>query len=384
MKRSTVIATAVVGASIVAAAAWFVPHMAADKAEPRPEPTAAAASNGNTLRFPAGAPQLAFLKVQSVELAPEPLVEALPGRLAYDENHTARVSPSIGGRVIEIHVELGARVVRGAPLAVLDAPDYSQALADLERDELEVKQKRQVHERTRRLFDGGVIARKEVEAAETDLREAEVERGRAQRRLHALGQNGTERNGQFVLRAPIAGVVTERSINPGTLVGPDTGKPLFVISDPARLRVVVDVPEQRIGVLHAGQAAVIEVDAFPGRSFPARITHVGEVLDATTRRVQVLGEVDNTERALKPEMYTRVTPLASNAPSRVRVPNGAIVTAGVTAYVFTERGPGVFERRAIVVATQGREFTYLKDGLAANDRVVVSGALLLESELQAN
>lgn len=383
MKRSTVIAAGVVLAAVAAAAAWFVPRLATEPAEPRPEPTAAA-SSGSSLRFPAGAPQLAFLKVQPVDLAPEPLVEALPGRLAYDENRTARVSPSIAGRVIEIHVELGARVARGTPLAVLDAPDYSQALADLERDELEVKQKRQVHERTRRLFEGGVIARKEVEAAETDLREAEVERGRAQRRLHALGQSGSERNGQFVLRAPIAGVVTERSINPGTLVGPDTDRPLFVISDPARLRVVVDVPEQRIGLLHGGQHAVIEVDAYPGRDFPTRIIHVGEVLDAATRRVQVLGEVDNPERLLKSGMYARVTPRAADAPSRVRVPNGAIVTAGVTACVFTERGPGVFERRAIVVATQGREFTYVKDGLAAGDRVVVSGALLLQSELQAN
>lgn len=383
MKRSAVIAAGVVLAAVAAAAAWFVPHLATEPAEPRPEPTAAA-SSGSSLRFPAGAPQLAFLKVLPVDLAPEPLVEALPGRLAYDENRTARVSPSIAGRVIEIHVELGARVARGTPLAVLDAPDYSQALADLERDDLELKQKRQVHERTRRLFEGGVIARKEVEAAETDLREAEVERGRAQRRLHALGQNGSERNGQFVLRAPIAGVVTERSINPGTLVGPDTDRPLFVISDPARLRIVVDVPEQRIGVLHGGQQAVIEVDAYPGRDFPTRIIHVGEVLDAATRRVQVLGEVDNPERLLKSGMYARVTPLAADAPSRVRVPNGAIVTAGVTSYVFTEREPGVFERRAIVVATQGREFTFVKDGLAAGDRVVVSGALLLQSELQAN
>lgn len=384
MKRNTVIATGVVVAAVAAGAAWFVPRMTPEKPESRPEPTAAAASNGNTLRFPAGAPQLAFLKVAAVEPAPEPLVDALPGRIAYDENHTARVSPSIGGRITRIHVELGDRVARGAPLAVIDAPDYSQALADLERDELELKQKRQVHERTRRLFEGGVIARKELEAAETDLREAEVELGRARRRLQALGQNGAERDGQFVLRAPIAGVVTERSINPGTLVGPDSDKPLFVVSDPAHLRVVVDVPEQRIGALRTGQQALVEVDAYPGRSFPARIIHVGEVLDASTRRVQVRGEVDNSERLLKPEMYTRVTPIAADAPLRVRVPNGAIVTAGVTAYVFAERGAGVFERRAIVVATQGREFTYVKEGLTAGDRIVVSGALLLESELQAN
>jgi len=65
------------------------------------------------------------------------------------------------------------------------------------------------------------------------------------------------------------------------------------------------------------------------------------------------------------------------------VPNGALVTVGVNAYVFAERAPGVFERRPVTVATQGREFTYVKDGIAAGDRVVVSGALMLESELQS-
>lgn len=361
----------------------LVPEWVAEKVEPRPAPTAPSASDGTTLRFAAGAPQLAFLKVVTVDAAAEPLVETLPGRLAYDENTTARVSSPISGRVVRIHADLGDRVARGAVLATIDAPDFSQALADLERDQLDVKQKRHVHERATLLHDGGVMARKDMEAAETDLREAEVELARARRRLEALGQSGTQHDGQFVLRAPIAGVVTERTINPGTLVGPDAAKPLFVLSDLSRLRVIVDVPEQRIAALRKGQTASVEVDAFPGRSFTARIVYVGEVLDAVSRRVQVRGDLDNTEHLLEPEMYARVTPVASDGPKRARVPNGALVTVGVTSYVFVERAPGAFERRPVTVATQGREMTYVKDGVAVGDRVVASGALMLESELQS-
>jgi membrane fusion protein, heavy metal efflux system len=368
----------------IALAGWrFGPALVAGRTEPQPPPTAPSASDGTTLRFPAGAPQLAFLEVVPVEAAPEPLVDALPGRLAYDENTTARVSAPIGGRVARIRADLGDRVVAGAALATIDAPDFSQALADLERDQLDVKQKRHVHERAMLLHEGGVVARKDMEAAETDLREAEVELARARRRLEALGQNGTERDGQFVLRAPIAGVVTERSINPGTLVGPDSAKPLFVIADLARLRVIVDMPEQSIAALRKGQTASVAVDAYPGRAFTARIDHVGEVLDPVSRRVQVRGDLDNAEHLLEPEMFARVTPVASDGTRRPRVPNGALVTVGVKAYVFRERAPGVFERRPVTVATQGREFTYVKDGIAAGDRVVVSGALMLESELQS-
>lgn len=383
MKRKLLVAGACALAAGAAAAFWLAPHHA-ERPESRPAPSAPSATNGNTLRFQAGAPQLAFLKITPVELAPEPLVEALPGRIAYDENSTARVGPPVAGRVARILVALGDRVAKGTPLAIIDSPDFSQALADRKRDELELKQKRQAYERARLLFDGGVSPRKEMEAAETDMKEAEVELGRAQRRLAALGQSGDERDGEFVLRAPVAGLVTERSINPGTLVGPDTGQPLFVISDPARLRVIVDVPEQRLGVLRPGQEATVEVDAYPGRAFSATLVHVGDVLDPATRRVQVRGDVDNTDRLLKPEMYARVTPLAGGAAKRPRVPNGAVVTAGVTSYVFVERDPGTFERRAVTVSAQGREFTYVKDGLNPGDRVVAAGALLLNSELQAN
>lgn len=378
---------AFIGVPLLVVAALAGLHFGTDlltgRSEPRPVPTAPSASDGTTLRFAAGAPQLAFLKVQVIDAGPEPLVEALPGRLAYDENTTARVSAPIGGRVVRIHADLGDKVAKGAVLATIDAPDFSQALADLERDQLDVKQKRHVHERATLLHDGGVMARKDMEAAETDLREAEVELARARRRLEALGQSGGERDGQFVLRAPIAGVVTERSINPGTLVGPDNAKPLFVISNLAQLRVIVDVPEQRIAALKKGQTASVEVDAYPGRAFTAHIVHVSEVLDPVSRRVQVRGDLDNAEHLLEPEMFARVTPVAVDGPQRPRVPNGALVTVGVNAYVFAERAPGVFERRPVNVATQGREFTYVKDGIAAGDRVVVSGALMLESELQS-
>jgi membrane fusion protein, heavy metal efflux system len=191
-------------------------------------------------------------------------------------------------------------------------------------------------------------------------------------------------NGEFALRAPVAGVVTERVINPGTQVGPDTTKPLFVISDPAQLWVSVDLPEHNLGVLKTGQTVTVEVDAFPDKTFEATIVNVGDVLDAATRRVQVRAALDNPGRLLKPEMYARVTPLAASGAKLVRVPNAALVTVGVTSYGFVEREPGVLERRKVVTAMQGREFTYLRDGIVPGERIVVSGALLLNSELQGN
>lgn len=388
VKRLLIPLAVVVGlVALVAAAMWFRPWDETGKGsvEPKPAPTAPSATAGSVLRFEAGAPQLAYLKVQAAEAAPEPLIEALSGRVAYDENRTSRVSAPIAGRVTRIVAQLGERVAAGAPLAYVDAPDFAQATADLERDGIEVKQQRAVYERAKLLFEGEVMSRKEFEVAETGLREAEVELGRAKRRLEALGQRGGATvTGELLLRAPVAGVITERNISPGTQVGPDTARPLFVVSDPGRLWIVVDLPEQHLGVLKVGQAANAEVDAYPGRVFGATVANVGDVLDPATRRVQVRCAVDNGDLLLKPEMYARVTPLAPDGVARARIPNSALVSVGVSSYVFVEREPGVMERRQVVLSVQGRDQSWVRDGIVPGDRVVVSGALLLNAELQGN
>lgn len=376
---------AILAVALIAGAGWWTwAQLSEEKHEPRPAPSAPAALNGTVLRFEPGSPQLSYLKIQPAEVYPEPLIEALTGRIAYDDDRTARVSSPIAGRVTSIEVQLGQKVAKGAVLAWLDAPDYAQAVADLKRDEIEVKQRQLVFDRARLLFEGEVMPRKEFESAETDLREAEVELGRARKRLEALGQGTTSERGEFALRAPLAGVVTERAINPGTQAGPDTTRPLFVISDPDRLWVAADLPEHNLGVITQGQRVTVEVDAYPGRVFEATVVNVGDVLDAVTRRVQVRCALVNPEHLLKPEMYARVTPLAAAGRKLVRVPNAALVTVGVTSYAFVEREPGVLERRKVVAALQGREFSYLGDGIAPGERLVVGGALLLNSELQGN
>lgn len=385
MKRRTALVAGCLAAGVAMAGVLWYPSMNTTQREAdRPVDAAPAMASPDTLRFAAGAPQLAFLESATAELHAEPLTDALPGRIAYDEDRTARVSVPVDGRVSRILVNLGDPVVRGAPLAHIEAPDYAQAAADVARDELELQRARQAFDRAKLLYDGGVTPRKEFESAEIGLREAEVELSRARRRQVALSQGGVGQDGVFVLRAPVDGVITERTINPGTLVGPGTADPLFVISDPTRLRVIVDVPEQQISALAKGQRASVEVDAYPGKVFEAEVIHVGDVLDAATRRLQVRARIDNADRLLKPEMYARVLPLASGNAQRVRVPNTAVVTAGVKNYVFVERAPGEFQRRLVVPSAQGREFTFLKSGIAPGERVVASGALLLQSELQGN
>ncbi len=338
----------------------------------------------DTLQFAADAPQLLFLKIQPVAAFPEPLVEALNARISYDDNHTARVFSPLAGRVIRIAAEAGNQVKAGDPLLVMDSPDYAIAEADNAKANTDQLRKKVAYERAQQLYEIKGIARKDVESAEADWHQAEAEAQRAKARMQNLSDSNTTSNGKFVLRAPIAGSITERQVSAGSEVRPDAATPLFVITDPRHLWVQVDLPERQLEKIQVGHPVLIEVDAYPDTTFKGKVAVIGGALDPLTRRIQVRCEVDNPALKLKPEMFARVTPIAGKQSALPRVPNTALVTQGLYSFVFVENSPGVLQRRRVTLETQGSQYSYVSEGLQAGERIVSSGALLLNSELAGN
>lgn len=359
---------------------WMKIH-AADKSAEMPKLVLHKTSD--TLHFDANAPQLTFIQIKNVAAYPEPLAEPLNARVAYDDNRTARVFSPITGRVVKILAEIGQHVGKGDGILILDAPDYAQAVADASRADADLLRKRETYERARLLFDAKGLARKDMEGAEADWHQAEAESVRAKARLGNLN-GGSAVTAQYVLRAPQAGIVSERQVSSGSEVRPDAVAPLFVITDPAHVWVQVDLPEQQIGKVKVGQDVQVQVDAYPDEPFSGKITAIAGALDPLTRRMQVRCEIDNPHFKLKPEMYARVTPIADEHDSLPRIPNTAIFTQGLYSYVFVEHGVGVLQRRKVTLGLQGHPYSYVKQGLTAGERVVTTGALLLNAELAGN
>lgn len=359
---------------LIAAGIWLWQRLhAVEPAHNRP----AVAGNHDTVAYPANAPQLAFLNISPVESEPVPLIEPLNARIAYDDNLTARVSSPITGRVLRILKEPGDSVQKGDVLAELDAPDFALAVSDSQKAEADLLRKKQAFERAKLMLEAQSIAQKDVELAEADSRLAEAESKRAKERLANLGGGGSH----YFLRAPLAGTITERQISAGSEVRPDAPQPLFVITDSLHLWVQVDLPERELGKVEVGQAAIVEVDAYPGEAFLARITVIAGALDPATRRVQMRCEVVNEAGRLKPEMYARMTPIARERDRLPRVPNAALITEGLYSFLFVETAPGVLQKRRVELALRGHEFSYVKSGLNEGERAVTSGAILLNSEL---
>ena len=338
------------------------------------------------LIFPPGAPQLADVKTSSAVSAMLPASEPLAAKLALAENITARISPAVAGRILQLHVEIGDQVKAGTPLVTLDSPDFGAAIADLHKAAADATYKQLAYKRARELWAGEAIARRDVESARADWQIAAAEAERARLRVKNLVPEGKMQDEKLVLYAPIDGTVANRQANPGLEVRPDMASPLFVISNLSHLWVLVDVPERLISRVQSGNPLQLNFDAFPGKSFLASITRIAPVLDPNVRRVQVRAEIDNPDGMLRPEMFARAQLIDPRADSVVRLPAESVITGGVHPTVFVETNAGEFIQRRIRIAFQDAESVWLEPengGVAAGEEVVIDGTMLLTSELAA-
>lgn len=357
------------------------PALSADKA------VTAAASKAPTAAdevvFAPNSPQLDSLKIEAVREVSAPASEPLNGKITFDENYTARITSPVVGRAVTISAQVGDKVKAGQVLMVMDSPDLGSAVADARKAEADLVFKKQALERTRMLLEGGVIARKELESSQADMAEASAEAQRTRNRLKNLGAaRNSDNNESYAVRAPITGVVVDRQINPGSEVRPDAALPLFTLTNPDHLWASIDLPERDLGKISQGQALAIEVNAYPGEVFKGSVQSIGVTVDAASRRIPVRCTVESKGK-LKPEMYARITPLSASDRKVIRLPNTALITEGLYSYVFVETAPGRIKKRRVTLDIQDRDFATVRQGLSAGDRVVTSGAILLNSELAA-
>lgn len=348
----------------------------------QPEPAAGPRLEGDRIIYPENAGELAALSVAAAEPAPAGSIRTT-GRLAWDEEATARVFPPVGGKVRRMIATIAQRVGPGSPLAAIESPDFGQAQADAERAAADLAVAQRNLDRVRELYEHNAAAKKDLDAAEAEQARGRAESARTRSRLALLGGRLGTVDQRFILRSPLAGVVVDRAINPGLEVRTDAQIPLFVISDPTRLWVYLDVTERDLSRVRPGLALALRSAAYPDRVFAGRIDLVGDTLDPATRTVKARGRLRNPDRLLKAEMYVDVDISDPGERPGIQVPSAAIVAEGKQRFVFVEEGRGRFHRRPVVPGPERAGKTQILAGIAPGQRVVVDGSLLLESLLSS-
>lgn len=331
----------------------------------------------DTISYPPGAPELDSLQLVTAKTSPLPVSADLNARLVVDEAITSRIGAPVAGRVTQVLADSSEAVRAGQPLAYLDAPDLGQARADVVTAQARSAQKARELDRSKLLLSGGAIARRDLELAQADAQGASAELQRAQLRLRNLGGGSGD---ALALTSTVSGFVVDRQINPGQQVSAGQG-PLFTVSDPHHLWLMVDVPENSIARARIGEVIDFDVAAYPDRHFSAKITRIDMAVDPTTRRVTVRAEVANPDLALRPEMYARARLITDDGSRAVKVPNAALFEQSSQSYLFRVVAPGKFRRVPVKVGERGEAFSYVTEGLSGGERIVGEGALLLNAQL---
>jgi cobalt-zinc-cadmium efflux system membrane fusion protein len=159
--------------------------------------------------------------------------------------------------------------------------------------------------------------------------------------------------------------------------------PQFVVTDPKRLWLFLDVDEMMVTQLSAGQQAQVHTKAYPDKTFNGRLDIIGRELDPTTRTLKARCLVDNSDGLLNAEMYVTAD-VTATAAAGVEISSKAIFLRDNQPYIFVETATGEFQRRAVKPGVENNGRTAIGEGVTSGDRVVSDGCLLLESILDGD
>jgi RND family efflux transporter MFP subunit len=316
----------------------------------------------------------------------------------------ATVSAKIVGRLREVLIEAGDRVAANQIVARLDdsntraALDQAQASlgqqeASLDAAKVALEDQRPIFDRMQRQRASSVIsaqdfdnAKSTFDAVESDyrLKSRIVEGARATLAIAQRNQDDT------IVRAPFAGVVTDKAAQPGEIVSPSsagggfTRTGICTIVDMDSLESEVDVSENFIQRVHAGQPATVHLNAYPDWDIPASVLAIIPTADRSKATVKVRVGFKAKDPRILPEMGARVAFLSdtsapasssdasSTAPSaeRVLLPSDAVQVEGDTGTVYVIEGSSV-ARRSVRLGGHTSDGQLMVSGVSAGTRVAV-------------
>jgi len=287
----------------------------------------------------------------------------------------ADVGSKVFGYVDAVLVERGDRVKKGQLVALVrpsDLPDQlAAARSSIEQIKAQASLARSNYERASRLAPAGVVSQQELQSATAALASAEAAETAARSQIAGLAT----RLGETRITSPLSGFVSARRLDPGALVGPQGGGPILTVVRMDRLRAFLSLNETEAAGIAVGMDAHIELDAFPGRSFPGKVVRVAPSFDPLTRTLDAEVQLDNASGELRPGMYGRGSIRREVRSNRTVVPVSAIQISARKKYVFVLRGDKV-KRQLITTGAEIEDGQKLEvtRGLAPGDEVVIAGA----------
>jgi len=311
--------------------------------------------------------------VQKVEPRDVPVEVRAPVDLRPLEQ--ADVGSKVLGYIDAVLVDRGDRVKKGQLVALVrpsDLPDQlAAARGSLAQVQASAALARTNFERTQKLAPTGVVSQQELQQSSAALASAEAAESAAKAQIGALAV----RIGETRIESPIEGVISQRRLDPGALVGPPGGGAIVTVVRIDRLRVFITINERDAPGVVIGKEAHVELDAVPDKSFTGTVVRVAPSFDPVSRTLDAEVQLSNELGELRPGMYGRGSIRLEIHPHVPIVSVNALQISENRKYVFVLNGSKVV-RRAIEVGPdlEDGQFFEVVHGLAPGEEVVTAGA----------
>jgi membrane fusion protein (multidrug efflux system) len=259
-------------------------------------------------------------------------------------------------RVTRLLVEEGSAVQKGQVLLQLQDEEQKSAVA---KAEIALQESRRNFDRTKELYGQKLVTEELFTQAGYTVERNELALADARREL-----------GYTQVRAPIAGIVTERKVNLGDHV--TVNQPLFRIVDFDSIVARIYVPEKDLIRLAKGQPARLRADSLGGKRFKGLIDRISPVVDPGTGTIKVTVATPRQE-GLRPGMYVEVELVTAVHDDALLVPKRALVYDNDQAFVFRLKEKRRVERLRVTPLLEDAENIEPGGGLSAGDQLVVAG-----------
>lgn len=344
---------------------------------------------GQAKSVPAGKPPVA---VEAAKAGTGDVTDGIEVVGTLSPKFQAEIKPEYGGLVAQVYVNDWARVRKGDPLLRVDTREGEVVLqkakaalevakASLLEAEAAGNRADREHERAVKLLESGLVTRQGMDDARTQKEAATARIAAAKAQVAAAREDvahAETRLSKAMVRSPFDGIVAERLVNVGDLVG-EMQKVVFRLVDNRLLELTVTVPSAEMAALRVGQALAFSTDAFPGREFAGKITHINPSVNPGDRSVRVIAEVRNVPEELKGGLFVKGRIVTGSRKGVVRIPRSALLSQDVArrkGEVFSLDN-GIARRRAVATGSIEGEQVEIVSGLRPGETVVTRGAFLL-------
>lgn len=277
------------------------------------------------------------------------------GSLGADEEIT--VVAEIAAVIMELPFREGAQVEKGSLIARLDD---ARALAEVQRAEALVQQRRTTHERVKAIVRENAGAPQDLDDAAANLAVAEADLAVARSQLEKTR-----------IVAPFRGTIGAREVSVGSYLG--AGQPITELAQLDELRVNFSAPELYLGRVDVGAPVQVRTTAHPGVVLHGTVDVINPVLDTASRSARIVAHIANEDRRLRPGMSAEVTVILAERPGALTVPGESVFFQGQQAFVYAVGADSTVSLAPVSLGSRGTALVEVLEGLEAGQSVVSSG-----------